>query len=117
MASARAPSAAHLFDRGGVTGAGTRTEATLVVRIPGLLRSYTQGAAMVTLSGKDERTLDDVLYELDRRFPGLRFRIVDEQQCVRTHIKIFVDAALVRELSRGVVGAREVMIVGALSGG
>jgi len=100
-----------------VTDARTRADATLVVRIPGLLRSYTEGAATVTLSGKDERTLGDVLYELDRSYPGLRFRIIDEQQCVRTHIKIFVDAALVRDLSRELAGAREVMIVGALSGG
>ena len=93
------------------------TERSLTVRIPGLLRSYTAGAATVTLSRKDETTLDEVLYELDRRYPGLRFRIVDEQQCLRTHIKIFVDATLVRELSRELNGAREVMIVGALSGG
>jgi len=100
-----------------LTDTRTRADAKLLVRIPGLLRSYTEGAATVTLSGKDERTLDDVLYELDRRYPGLRFRIIDEQQCVRTHIKIFIDAALVRDLSRGLAGAREVMIVGALSGG
>ena len=100
-----------------MTDARTRADATLVVRIPGLLRSYTRGAATVTLSGKDEWTLGDLLYELDRRYPGLRFRIVDEQQCVRTHIKIFVDTALVRDLSRRLAGAREVMIVGALSGG
>ena len=61
--------------------------------------------------------LGDVLVELDRRFSGLRFRIVDEQGRIRAHIKIFVDGALARELSRPLPAKVEVMIVGALSGG
>lgn len=89
---------------------------TLNVRIPGLLRSYTAGAADVALDG-EMRTLDDALRALDRRYPGLRFRIVDEQERVRQHIKLFVDAALVRDLTAPIGGARELMIVGALSGG
>ena len=63
------------------------------VRIPGLLRSYTAGAETVALPSHS--TLDDALRDLDARFPGLRFRIVDEQQA----------------------DAVELMIVGALSGG
>ena len=89
---------------------------TLKVRIPGLLRSYTAGAAEVALDG-ELGTLDDALRALDRRYPGLRFRIVDEQDRVRQHIKLFVDAALVRDLTASVTGASELMIVGALSGG
>ncbi len=48
----------------------------------------------------------------------MRFRIVDEQGSMRPHIKFFVDGALQREPRRTPLGgAREVMIVGALSGG
>ncbi|HZQ61143.1 MAG TPA: MoaD/ThiS family protein [Casimicrobiaceae bacterium] len=90
--------------------------AALTVRIPGLLRSYTRGASEVALE-RELRTLDDALRELDRRYPGLRFRIVDEQHRVRQHIKLFVDARLVRDLATPITDARELMIVGALSGG
>jgi molybdopterin converting factor small subunit len=89
-----------------------------VARIPGLLRSYTGGAATVRLDGLPPgATLGDALGELDRRFPGLRFRIVDEQGAVRPHIKIFVDGDLVRDLATALPAAADLMLVGALSGG
>lgn len=91
----------------------------MLVRIPGLLRSYTGGAAVVASTAADSSagTLAEVLIDLDRQFPGLRFRIVDEQARVRPHIKLFVDGALSAELTRRMDGASELMIVGALSGG
>ena len=62
-------------------------------------------------------TLDEALRHLDARFPGLRFRVVDEQASIRPHIKMFVDGALARRLDTPVADAKELMIVGALSGG
>ena len=44
-------------------------------------------------------TLAEALAALDARFPGLRFRIVDEQAAIRPHIKLFVDGVLARNLS------------------
>ena len=88
------------------------------VRIPGLLRSYTQGAEMVILdAGGPDPTLADALAELDARYPGFKFRIVDEQGAVRPHIKIFLDGELARDLRTEIRSASELMIVGALSGG
>jgi molybdopterin synthase sulfur carrier subunit len=88
------------------------------VRIPGLLRSYTKGAETVALEPNgDESTLADALAELDARYPGFRFRIVDEQGAIRPHIKIFVDGELARDLATTTRSANELMIVGALSGG
>ena len=87
----------------------------LTVRVPGLLRSYTAGAEMVPLP--THPTLDDALLDLDTRFPGMRFRLVDEQHAIRPHIKLFVDGELARRLDAPVAGASEIMIVGALSGG
>jgi len=88
------------------------------VRIPGLLRSYTKGAEVVGVEARTASpTVADALADLDARFPGFRFRIVDEQGAVRPHIKIFVDADLVRDLHRPVRPDAELMIVGALSGG
>lgn len=87
----------------------------MIVRIPGLLRSYTAGADRVALG--THATLGDALVALDGQFPGLRFRIVDEQGAIRPHIKLFVDSVLARTLSTPTATAGEVLIVGALSGG
>jgi hypothetical protein len=87
----------------------------MIVRIPGLLRSYTAGAEAVMLAAP--ATLGDAVDALDVRFPGLRFRIIDEQDAVRPHIKFFVDGALVRNLTAPLAMPRELVIVGALSGG
>jgi hypothetical protein len=84
------------------------------VRIPGPLRSYTDEADQVEASGT---TLGELLDDLDRQHPGIRFRIIDEQGGIRRHIKFFVDAALAPDLSVALVGRREVMIVCALTGG
>jgi hypothetical protein len=95
-----------------------RPAGAVVARIPGLLRSYTAGAATVALADLPAApTLGDALAELDRRYPGLRFRVVDEQGALRPHIKIFVDGTLQRELAAPLPPAADLMIVGALSGG
>jgi molybdopterin synthase sulfur carrier subunit len=87
----------------------------MIVRIPGLLRSYTSGAETVELAVP--ATLGDAVDALEARFPGLRFRIIDEQDAVRPHIKLFVDGALVRNLTEPLATPRELMIIGGLSGG
>ena len=87
----------------------------MIVRIPGLLRSYTQGVETVEVAATG--TLGEALGALDARFPGLRFRIVDEQAAIRPHIKLFVDGVLARNLSLPIAATAELMIVGALSGG
>ncbi len=98
--------------------AARRRAGAVVARIPGLLRSYTAGAATVALADLPAApTLGDALAELDRRYPGLRFRVVDEQGALRPHIKVFVDGTLQRELAAPLPPAADLMIVGALSGG
>jgi molybdopterin converting factor small subunit len=59
----------------------------------------------------------DVLADLDRRYPGIRFRMVDEQQRLRRHMKVFVNDEAVRDLSTTVSEADELTIMQALSGG
>ena len=111
--------AAHLLGRGSVT-AGVATAAIagrLHVRIPGPLRSYTGGAQTVDLDLAGPPTVAHALAILDARFPGMRFRLVDEQGAIRPHIKLFVDSAIVRDLDRAIPPGAELMIVGALSGG
>ena len=84
-----------------------------VVRIPTPLRSYTS-AATVHAAGD---TVAEVLADLDRQFPGFRFRMIDEQGRLRTHMKVFVGFELCRDLSTPVDGTVEVSIMQALSGG
>ena len=84
------------------------------VRIPTPLRSYTAQAAAVDADGG---TVDAVLLDLDRQFPGLRFRMVDEQGRLRKHMKIFVGDESVRDLATRVTADVEISIVQALSGG
>jgi sulfur-carrier protein len=84
------------------------------VRIPTPLRSYTDQQSMVDAEG---RTVAEVLADLDHRYPGLRFRVVDEQGRLRKHMKVFVAQESVRDLTTTVDGLDEVVIMQALSGG
>ena len=85
------------------------------VRIPNPLLSYTNQARVVEALGA---TLDEVTRDLDRQFPGIRFRIIDEHQRVRRHIKLFVNATQADDdLAMPLAEGDEVMIVAALSGG
>jgi len=84
------------------------------VLIPNPLRSYTANAAAVDALGK---TLGELTENLDHRYPGMRFRVIDEQGQVRAHIKFFVNGAQRRSLEEPLSNADEVMIVCALSGG
>lgn len=84
------------------------------VRIPTPLRSYTEQQAVVEAEGA---TVAEVLAHLDARYPGMRFRMVDEQGQVRKHMKVFVNEDAVRDLDTPVTDADEVTIMQALSGG
>jgi sulfur-carrier protein len=84
------------------------------VIVPTQLRSYTQGRGEVTAAGA---TLADVLADLDRQFPGFRFRVIDEQERVRRHVIIFVGAEREENLAAAIPQGADVQIVGALSGG
>ncbi len=84
------------------------------VRVPTPLRSYTAERHEVEAVGA---TLGEVLLHLDRQYPGLRFRIIDEQDAIRRHIRIFVNGEQVNTLARRLGECDEIFIVQALSGG
>jgi molybdopterin synthase sulfur carrier subunit len=84
------------------------------VLIPGPLRSYTGERREVQAAGS---TVGEVLADLDRRYPGIRFRMIDEQDGIRRHIRIFVNGGQVRALDAPLRAADEVLIFQALSGG
>jgi molybdopterin converting factor small subunit len=84
------------------------------VRIPTPLRSYTGGLAEVNADGT---TVGEVLRDLDRRHPGLAFRVVDEQGRLRQHMVVFLGQDRCRDLAASVVGVDELVLMQALSGG
>jgi len=83
------------------------------VLIPGALRSYT-GESHVEAEGD---TLNALFADLDRRYPGLRFRVVDEQGLLRPNMRIFVNGLGVRDLRHALKPDDFVAVVLALSGG
>lgn len=86
----------------------------MTVHIPGALHSYTGRKSEVEAEG---RTLAEVLSALDQRYPGLRFRIIDEQDAIRKHIRIFVNQDQVWDLSAALRPEDHIHIICALSGG
>lgn len=83
------------------------------VLIPSALRSYTEKSETRARGA----TLAALLVDLDHQYPGIRFRMVDEQDCIRRHIRVFVNGEQVRTLAQPLRESDEVVIVQALSGG
>jgi len=86
----------------------------LKVLLPSPLADYTANRREVEAAGA---TLDELMRDLDRRYPGLRFRVIDEQDAIRPHIKIFVNRVQAATISMPLAPADEVLVVAALSGG
>ncbi len=86
----------------------------MTVHVPSPLLSYTSAQKEVSASGS---TVADVLEDLDRRFPGIRFRMIDEQGSVRPHMKIFVNREQIDDLGTALAETDEIHILQALSGG
>jgi len=84
------------------------------VLIPSQLQSYCGGVSRIEAAGA---TIEAVLDDLDRRFPGLKFRVIDEQDRVRPHVRLYVGLEAARDIRRPLAAGDELMIFGALSGG
>src|SRR5262249_31211308 len=84
------------------------------VHIPSPLLSYTNQKNDVDVNGS---TIAEMLDDLNRQFPGIRFRMIDEQDSIRPHRKIFVNGEQVWRLDTTLESSDEVYILQALSGG
>ncbi len=84
------------------------------VYIPTHLQSYTSGAARVHAHGD---TLADVVADLDRQFPGIRFRMIDEHDAIRPHMRLFIGTDAAATLAERIPHGQPVHIIAALSGG
>jgi sulfur-carrier protein len=83
------------------------------VLIPTPLLSYTKEYEVEATGA----TLTELLADLDRQYPGLRFRVIDEQDRMRPHMRFFVNKAQVFDLTHPLRSTDSVVLVQALSGG
>ena len=81
--------------------------------VPSALRSYTGASRVEAVGG----TLRALFADLDQRYPGVRFRVVDEREQLRPNLRIFVNGLGVRDLGHALQPDDFVAIVLALSGG
>jgi len=90
---------------------------TAQVRIPTVLRNYTGGAKDVTVEGS---TVGEVFEALDAAHPGIRGRLVDEQNTLRRFVNVYVDNEDVRfadGLGTPVADRAQVSIIPSVAGG
>ena len=83
------------------------------VLIPTPLLSYTH---QVTVQARGS-TIGEALVDLDAQFPGIRFRMIDEQDRIRRHVRLFVSGRQIESLNERLDPDDELVIVQALSGG
>ena len=86
------------------------------VRIPTILRQYTDGEKAVDGSGG---TLDELFADLDSRHPGLRERLVEEGQ-LRRFVNVYLndeDVRFLGGLSTALADGDDVTILPAVAGG
>jgi molybdopterin synthase sulfur carrier subunit len=87
------------------------------VRIPTPLRRFTAGAEEVSAAGS---TVGHVVEDLEKRFPGMKERLCDEDGRVRRFVNIYVngdDIRFLNNLETSVKDGDEISIVPAIAGG
>ncbi|MFI5696288.1 ubiquitin-like small modifier protein 1 [Kribbella sp. NPDC051586] len=87
------------------------------VRVPTILRPYTQGVSEVSAEGS---TLTEVLDSLDASYPGIKGRVLDESGALRRFVNVYVDDDDVRfadGLQTSIKDGGQVSIIPAVAGG
>jgi molybdopterin converting factor small subunit len=87
------------------------------VRVPTILRPYTQGVSEVSAEGT---TLTEVLDSLDASYPGIKGRVLDDSGELRRFVNVYVDNDDVRfadGLQTAIKDGGQVSIIPAVAGG
>jgi len=87
------------------------------VRIPTILRTYTDGRSEVAAEGD---TLTSVLDSLETAHPGIKARVVDETGALRRFVNIYVgteDVRFAEGLDTKTPDGTQVSIIPAVAGG
>jgi sulfur-carrier protein len=87
------------------------------VRIPTILRTYTNDQSQVPADGA---TLAEVIDSLETSFPGIKARVVDEQGALRRFVNIYVaeeDVRFANGLETPTPEGTQISIIPAVAGG
>lgn len=87
------------------------------VRIPTILRTYTQGATEVTV---EAGTLQEAITDLDRQYPGIGARVLDEAGALRRFVNVYVnddDVRFLDGLHTSLADGAAISIIPAVAGG
>jgi molybdopterin synthase sulfur carrier subunit len=87
------------------------------VRVPTILRPYTQGASEVSVEGA---TLSEVLESLDTSYPGIKSRVLDDSGELRRFVNVYVgndDVRFAEGLQTAVADGGQISIIPAVAGG
>jgi molybdopterin synthase sulfur carrier subunit len=91
---------------------------SITVKIPAPLRTLTQNQAEVAV--EDARTVGAAVEELERKYPGLRTRLLDDKGGLRRYINIFKNEQDIRQaklLETQIAAGDKLSIVPAIAGG
>jgi sulfur-carrier protein len=90
---------------------------SIAVKVPTILRTYTGGAADVTVSGE---TLSEALADLDTQYPGIGARVLDDQGRLRRFVNVYVnddDVRFLEDLQTPTPDGTSISIIPAVAGG
>ena len=90
------------------------------VRVPTILRTYTGGAAEVTVEPGDGATLQGLIDALEADHPGIRARILDDEGKLRRFVNIYVgdeDVRFADGLATVIPTGSSVSVIPAVAGG
>ena len=90
------------------------------VRVPTILRTYTGGAAEVTVEPGDGATLKTVIDALEADHAGIRARILDDEGKLRRFVNIYVgdeDVRFADGLATAIPAGSSVSVIPAVAGG
>ncbi len=90
---------------------------TATVRIPTILRTYTEGESEVTADGG---TLAEVLDDLDAHYAGIKGRILDDQGALRRFVNVYVgndDVRFLDNLETPTPDGTQISVIPAVAGG
>ena len=93
---------------------------SVTVRVPTILRTYTGGAAEVTVEPGDGATLQGVLDALEADHPGIRARVLDDDGKLRRFVNVYVgdeDVRFAQGLETPVASGTSVSVIPAVAGG
>ena len=87
------------------------------VRIPTILRNYTEGASEVTADGE---TLAEVLENLEANHNGIKARVLDDSGEIRRFVNVYVgndDVRFLDNLETATPDGTQISVIPAVAGG